>query len=189
MHDWMSAVKTPVPYRVGSSVQIRPSVVMKMAILVIGVLTVMVILFPLTNHNGKCGRRSGQGNYNALYPLTVPAGTSQGTRFRIGAITDLDTDSKSSSDKNTWVAHMLKGYLTISPDHDRVNIIWDDDMMTLKSKLSLGGRGMELSELVVFNGKLYSVDDRTGVIYEIKGDQVIPWVILSDGDGSSSKGK
>lgn len=47
---------------------------------------------------------------------------------------------------------------------------------------------MELSELVVFNGHLYSVDDRTGVVYRIEGSRAIPWVILPDGDGSISKG-
>lgn len=49
--------------------------------------------------------------------------------------------------------------------------------------------GMELSELVVFNGHLYSVDDRTGVVYRIEGNQAVPWVILPDGDGSVSKGQ
>ena len=33
----------------------------------------------------------------------------------------------------------------------------------LKSHISENGRGVELSELVVFNGKLYTVDDRTGI--------------------------
>jgi soluble calcium-activated nucleotidase 1 len=37
---------------------------------------------------------------------------------------------------------------------------------------------MELSELIVFNGGLYTVDDRTGVAYRIEGTKVIPWVIL-----------
>ena len=37
---------------------------------------------------------------------------------------------------------------------------------------------MELSELVVFNGHLMTVDDRTGVIYKIENNKVIPWVIL-----------
>jgi soluble calcium-activated nucleotidase 1 len=55
----------------------------------------------------------------------------------------------------------------------------------------ISGRGMELSELVVFNGKLLSFDDRTGFIYEITNDnQAIPWILLTDGDGkSTSKGK
>lgn len=48
---------------------------------------------------------------------------------------------------------------------------------------------MELSELVVFNGHLYTVDDRTGVVYRIEGNQAIPWVILPDGDGTVSKGQ
>lgn len=48
---------------------------------------------------------------------------------------------------------------------------------------------MELSELVAFNGHLYSVDDRTGVVYRLEGNQAVPWVILPDGDGSVSKGQ
>lgn len=48
---------------------------------------------------------------------------------------------------------------------------------------------MELSELVVFNGHLYTVDDHTGVVYRIQDNQVIPWVILPDGDGTVSKGQ
>ncbi|EAW89548.1 calcium activated nucleotidase 1, isoform CRA_a [Homo sapiens] len=47
---------------------------------------------------------------------------------------------------------------------------------------------MELSDLIVFNGKLYSVDDRTGVVYQIEGSKAVPWVILSDGDGTVEKG-
>ena len=58
----------------------------------------------------------------------------------------------------------------------------------LKSSLSNGGRGMELSELVVFNGKLYSVDDRTGVVYQIENGKVFPWLILPDGNGQETKG-
>ncbi len=49
---------------------------------------------------------------------------------------------------------------------------------------------MELSELVAFNGKLYAVDDRTGVVFEItRNNHVIPWVILQDGNGHHSKGE
>lgn len=31
---------------------------------------------------------------------------------------------------------------------------------------------MELSDLAVFNGKLYSIDDRTGLIYQISDKKV-----------------
>ena len=47
---------------------------------------------------------------------------------------------------------------------------------------------MELSELSVYNGKLYTVDDRTGVIYEIvDNSKVVPWIIMSDGPGNQTK--
>lgn len=55
--------------------------------------------------------------------------------------------------------------------------------------MTVHAAGMELSELVAFNGHLYSVDDRTGVVYRIEGNQAVPWVILPDGDGSVSKGQ
>ena len=51
-----------------------------------------------------------------------------------------------------------------------------------------GGRAMELSELVAFNGHLLSVDDRTGVVYKLRGESVVPWLILADGDGEVAKG-
>ena len=66
---------------------------------------------------------------------------------------------------------------------------WDQGHEVLESHLAEKGRGMELSDLIVFNGKLYSVDDRTGVVYQIDGSRVVPWVILSDGDGTVGKGR
>lgn len=49
---------------------------------------------------------------------------------------------------------------------------------------------MELSELRVFNGKLYTFDDRTGIVYQIiDNHKIIPWVLLTDGDGQSMKGE
>ena len=47
---------------------------------------------------------------------------------------------------------------------------------------------MELSELVTFNGKLLTFDDRTGIVFEIINDKVSPWVILTDGESISQKG-
>ena len=51
------------------------------------------------------------------------------------------------------------------------------------------GRGMELSELLVFNGHLYTIDDRTGIVYQIEDEnKIFPWVVLSDGNGHEIKG-
>ncbi|KAK7939797.1 hypothetical protein WMY93_003123 [Mugilogobius chulae] len=48
--------------------------------------------------------------YNDTYPLTPPEHTSQGTRYRIGVIADLDTSSLSSK-KLTWFSYMRRGHL------------------------------------------------------------------------------
>ncbi|KAM7009002.1 soluble calcium-activated nucleotidase 1b [Tautogolabrus adspersus] len=125
--------------------------------------------------------------YNDTYPLSPPQQTSSGIRYRIAVIADLDTASRSSKDQ-TWISYMKKGYLTVSDSADTLQVEWDADTVTLESHLAEKGRGMELSELVAFNGHLYSVDDRTGVVYRIEGNQAVPWVILADGDGSVSKG-
>ncbi|XP_008327764.1 soluble calcium-activated nucleotidase 1 isoform X2 [Cynoglossus semilaevis] len=125
--------------------------------------------------------------YNHTYPLSPPEHTPHGTRYRIGVIADLDHSSKSTK-KQTWFSYMRRGYLLVSQSGDKVAVEWDTDRVVLESHLSESGRGMELSELVVFNGKLYSVDDRTGVVYHIDGSKAVPWVILPDGDGNVPKG-
>ncbi|CAL9700664.1 unnamed protein product [Knipowitschia caucasica] len=125
--------------------------------------------------------------YNDTYPLSPPQRTEGGVRYRIGLIADLDTASRSSK-AQTWFSYMKRGHLTLSDNWDKLQVEWDTDVVTLESHLSEKGRGMELSELVVFNGHLYSVDDRTGVVFRIEGSRAVPWVILPDGDGTVSKG-
>ncbi|XP_034075983.1 soluble calcium-activated nucleotidase 1 isoform X1 [Gymnodraco acuticeps] len=142
------------------------------------------------SHSWKSGHSDTQQSnvgYNDTYPLSPPEHTPQGTRYRIGVIADLDTSSRSDK-KLTWFSYMRRGHLLVSQSGDKVAVEWDTDKVVLESHLSEKGRGMELSELVVFNGKLYSVDDRTGVVYRIDGDNIVPWVILPDGDGSVAKG-
>ncbi|XP_069786124.1 soluble calcium-activated nucleotidase 1 isoform X2 [Narcine bancroftii] len=126
--------------------------------------------------------------YNDTYPLSPPQKTLEGIRYRIGLIADLDTNSKNELNSDTWVSYLKKGYLILSNSGDKVTVEWDKNDSILKTHLSEKGRGMELSELIAFNGKLYSVDDRTGVVYDIDGDKAVPWVILSDGDGTVEKG-
>ena len=79
------------------------------------------------------------------------------------------------------------GYLTQSPK-GVYTVEWTKTN-TLTSTLNEKGRGLELSELCVFNGKVYTVDDRTGLVYKIVDDKdVVPWVILMDGPGLTRKG-
>ena len=127
--------------------------------------------------------------YNSTYPLTQPTITPEGMRYRIGIISDLDEKSAVEGKSNLWASAFKKGYLTYDSQKMKVKLEWDEgDEMQLQSALATGGRGMELSELVIFNGKLYSVDDRTGVVYQIENNKVVPWVILSDGNGGETKG-
>ena len=46
---------------------------------------------------------------------------------------------------------------------------------------------MELSELQKFAGELLAVDDRSGVVYSIENEIVVPRYILVDGNGHSKK--
>ncbi|XP_034646171.1 soluble calcium-activated nucleotidase 1 [Trachemys scripta elegans] len=141
---------------------------------------------PANAHNRRLSPLPGD-RYNDTYPLSPPQRNSEGVRYRIGVIADLDTGSRGSRE-HTWFSYLKKGYLTLSASGDRVTVEWDRADSLLESHLAEKGRGMELSELVVFNGKLYAVDDRTGVVYLIEGTTVVPWVILSDGDGTVGKG-
>lgn len=154
------------------------------------------VLWLLYSHRPAPGRapahnwrldRAPASRYNDTYPLSAPQRTPGGTRYRIAVIADLDTDSR-APEENTWVSYLRKGYLTLSDSGDKVAVEWDREHGVLVSHLAEKGRGMELSDLIVFNGKLYSVDDRTGVIYQIEGTKAVPWVILPDGDGTVEKG-
>ncbi|XP_057572003.1 galectin-3-binding protein isoform X3 [Hippopotamus amphibius kiboko] len=143
---------------------------------------------PVPNaHNWRLGRVPAD-RYNDTYPLSAPQRTAGGIRYRIAVIADLDMESR-AQEENTWVSYLKKGYLTLSDSGDRVAVEWDQGHEVLESHLAEKGRGMELSDLIVFNGKLYSVDDRTGVVYQIEGSKAVPWVILSDGDGTVGKGQ
>lgn len=139
------------------------------------------------NPHSRHLRLQEEDRYNDTYPLSPPQRNPEGVRYRIGVIADLDTQSR-GSEEHTWFSYLKKGYLVLSASGDSVTVEWDKEESVLQSHLAEKGRGMELSELVVFNGKLYSVDDRTGVVYQIEGNKAVPWVILSDGDGTVGKG-
>ncbi|TRZ04269.1 hypothetical protein DNTS_031984 [Danionella cerebrum] len=178
-----------------SRFRIKWKAIVAVASAVILVLVIYLQLLPF--HPQPGGKHSSmvkplddgeEDHYNDTYPLSPPQRTPQGTRYRIGVIADLDTSSQGVQ-KLTWISYMLKGHLLVSQSGDSVAVEWDQEQLVLESHLAEKGRGMELSELVVFNGKLYSVDDRTGVVYNIEGLKAVPWVILPDGDGTVSKGQ
>lgn len=92
-------------------------------------------------------------------------------------VTDLDHGSKHQSKAHTWQSFLLFGRLIVDLDLQNAQVEWKNKSVELNSQMALGGRAMELSDLVVFDGHLLSVDDRTGLIYKIYNfKDVIPWV-------------
>ncbi|KAI6173293.1 Soluble calcium-activated nucleotidase 1 [Aphelenchoides besseyi] len=128
-------------------------------------------------------------NYNESVLSTSKVLSNGDIKHSITVVTDLDHDSK-LPEKNVWHSIMKKGALTVSSDGERASIEWDDEHdIILKSQIAAGGRAMELSDLAVFNGGLYSADDRTGLVYRIDNkNDIIPWVFVNDGPGNVTKG-
>ncbi|CAL4068317.1 unnamed protein product [Meganyctiphanes norvegica] len=200
--------RTPLSYRVGNStLHVQTKFVTVVALVGLVSLLVLFLLMPsssvgsnLTNDIWGHGEEHGHGHqhqrnwfasYNNTYPLTPGKYSARGyVKYHIAVISDLDENSKHPTEKNTWMSYLKKGILTVNVDSQIVTVEWEKELIPLKSQLSYGGRGMELSELIIFNGKLYAVDDRTGIIYEVnvQENKVIPWVVLTDGNGKETKG-
>lgn len=197
MQEWMQTVRLPPTYRIGNST-LRCQVHFVVVVTFLGLLALLMIYailpwrkYSATNDIHEHSHRHILQEYlpyNSTYPLTKPVIYGRKVRYKIAVIADLDTDSKSKEEADTWISYLKVGYLIIDRTSSQVEMEWEDDMTTLKGKFAMGGRGMELSELVVFNGKLYALDDRTGVVYEIRNGHAIPWVMLVDGNGEATKG-
>uniref|UniRef100_A0A915PNN1 Soluble calcium-activated nucleotidase 1 n=1 Tax=Setaria digitata TaxID=48799 RepID=A0A915PNN1_9BILA len=109
--------------------------------------------------------------------------------YRIMAVTDLDKSSKHPMDENRWQSFVVFGILKINKEYTEASLQWNDKAeISLYSTIAADGRSMELSDLAVFDGKLLSIDDRTGIVYRIEGNLAYPWIYISDGPGNATKG-
>lgn len=192
LRDWRQALRAPHVYRVANSTFRIQSPFLALIILIFSI-PIILLSYPFLR-GAMCSPPSQTVaqcryyKYNRTYPTSTPIRTSKGITYRIAIVSDLDHDSKLLDKKDTWHSLMKTGSLYWNPVNKFLSVIWDDRTVTLSSSLSMKGRGMELSELVTFDGHLLSFDDRTGMIYFIEGDQVYPWVILMDGNGKNHKG-
>lgn len=183
--EWRKALRASPNYRIINRTLRNQTYFISMTVLASVVLLIVFYLWPKRNQYVVVHRTF----YNNTYPLSSPLRTNDMYTFRIGAISDLDTNSKSDTEKDVWFAYLKKGYLSYSPKNHKIVVSWDEkEPIRLTSSYALKGRGMELSELVVFDGRLLSFDDRTGFIYEIMGDKAVPWVLLMHGNGKNTKG-
>ncbi|CAJ0590934.1 unnamed protein product [Cylicocyclus nassatus] len=109
------------------------------------------------------------------------------TAFDLIVITD--SDKKARIEKYQWEAVRRRGTLLLSPDWQEAQVEWmRKSDVHIQSLYSYKGRGMEMSDLVKFNGHILAPDDKTGIIFAIENDKAVPWVILSSGSGNSTQG-
>jgi len=119
-----------------------------------------------------------------FYQQTYLRYTNASTQYDIVVVADKD---KASKNDRVWESALLSAQLT--RDEDGLYSVEFKDSVPINTKMNEDGRGMELSELAYFNGKLYSFDDRTGLVFEVsRKGTAVPQHILMDGDGHSSKG-
>lgn len=115
--------------------------------------------------------------------------------FRFAAVTDLDQLSKvTESRKPLFKSLLLSGTLKHDPFKNRYTIQFEEPPRTLTSQHNEAGRGMELSELTMYQDRLFTFDDRTGIVFEIlskdagKDSYVVPRFVITEGDGDTDKG-
>lgn len=114
--------------------------------------------------------------------------------IRFAAVSDLDQlSSMTDKKKPTFRSLLLPGTLTRNPTTSMYSVEFEDTR-TLVSQHNEAGRGMELSELTIYQDRLLTFDDRTGTVFEILSKNhgmdsiVVPRLIITEGDGDTDKG-
>lgn len=185
IRDWRQVLNSSPAYRISNNT-IRSQIKFVTFITALGL---FALIFTYNEYNGSMtvwNNIKKYSYYNRTYPLTSAKIAFPDVEFTIGLVADLDTASKSEG--NVWTSYFLTGALNWNSSNKTVTAQFRKKASILKSSYSLAGRGAELSELIVFNGRLLTFDDRTGLVYEIRDNTLIPWVILTDGNGTVSKG-
>lgn len=166
LRDWRKALRTPATYRVGNAVRVQPQFIL--LIVLIGVFLIVLCYYNWWTSSQSVPVQKWSSPvrpYNATYPLTPAFSTVDVITFRIGIVADLDTNSKSSTKPNTYNSYFKKGLLSYNSVKKTVHVKWDSQPATLlSSTYSHKGRGMELSELIVYDGRLLTFDDRSGMV-------------------------
>jgi soluble calcium-activated nucleotidase 1 len=89
---------------------------------------------------------------------------------------------------------LVTGKLSFDPRTQQWSIEWSPTPQYVTGMITVGGRGMELGTLQYWrDGKLYSCDDRSGIVYELivqegSEPQAIPRYIVPDGNGNAARG-
>lgn len=192
LRDWRKALRTPATYRVGNALRIQPQFIF--LIVLTGVFLLLLFYYnwcTSSNQTSTLHRwTKSSRSYNATYPLSSPFQSGDIVTYKIGLVADLDTNSKSNTKPHTFISYLKRGFLSYDTANDHVSVSWDTKAppTMLSSTYGQKGRGMELSELLVYDGRLLTFDDRSGIVFEIINNKIVPWIILSDGNGLNEKG-
>jgi len=107
-------------------------------------------------------------------------------------IADLDKQSRVANPPNATDELIFESYLLggkLFKNASGFQVEWNTEPTRIRGKLNEAGRGLELSELILYNNALLAFDDRTGVIYELlKNNRLVPRHVITEGDGATSKG-
>lgn len=177
----------------------------------VGLVLVMLVLLMDSSEGGSSGNSSSRGIYirgsgsssyardhwgGAVHPgyFSVADSVEDDHTFHFAAVTDLDKLSVvKDSNKPLFRSTLLPGILTRDASSHRYKIEFEKPR-TLVSQHNEAGRGMELSELTVYQNRLLSFDDRTGTVFEILSSDdgndsyVVPRFVITEGAGDTDKG-
>eukprot|EP00922_Rhytidocystis_sp_ex-Travisia-forbesii_P064451 GHVS01095771.1.p1 GENE.GHVS01095771.1~~GHVS01095771.1.p1 ORF type:complete len:353 (-),score=50.81 GHVS01095771.1:231-1139(-) len=100
-------------------------------------------------------------------------------------------DEQSRVDGLLFRSVLMEGFIS-STDDKLLTVAWNPPV-EIFSKHNEAGRGMELSELILTEqGQLFSMDDRTGIVFEHinvnSTEMVVPRHVVTEGDGMTNKG-
>lgn len=138
MQDWRQAIQLPTAYRIGNST-VRLQYQFVFGVITVGFIALILFYnssshgsssryalekrIPLKNYDHLHTHKQYENDfapYNATYPLTVPVRTESGVKYRIGIITDLDTDSKRGDE---WVSFLKSGFLIVDKENQKVVLL------------------------------------------------------------------
>lgn len=150
-------------------------------------------------HKGGLRTRHGSSAHwgGAAHPgyFTPQSAQISPFSFRFAMVTDLDQLSRvpGTKSKPKFQSYLLPGVLNYDPTANRYSIDLSAAPRTLISNHNEAGRGMELSELTLYQNRLLSFDDRTGSIFEVlsknkEESYVVPRFVITEGEGDTDKG-
>lgn len=124
--------------------------------------------------------------------FTPKSAVASPTQFHFAAVTDMDQLSRvPGSEKPIFQSFMMPGMLTYDSSANKYKVEFGQ-MRTLVSGHNEAGRGMELSELTLYQNRLLAFDDRTGSIFEVLSHEdksfVVPRFVITEGEGDTDKG-